>query len=186
MTIEVAIAAVGLGRRLRADPRVVAIFVAFEIAHDIIANILPLPLTVAAAARGLSGLYCVVRRLGELCLSVQVTRAFALAGTFVPVPTKKVLPSTSLASNASHTTDGRCRRAQADNSDAFHSTTTFVSPIFISILLGVSITRELAVKYRTVALGLVDEVVALLRDTDSGSRVHQQLPRRRRCQFRDE
>ena len=35
MTIEVAIAAVGLGRRLRADPRVVAIFVAFEIAHDI-------------------------------------------------------------------------------------------------------------------------------------------------------
>ena len=142
MTIEVAIAAVGLGRRLRADPRVVAIFVAFEIAHDIIANILPLPLTVAAAARGLSGLYCVVRRLGELCLSVQVTRAFALAGTFVPVPTKKVLPSTSLASNASHTTDGRCRRAQADNSDAFHSTTTFVSPIFISILLGVSITTE--------------------------------------------
>ena len=54
VTMEVAIAAVGLGRRLRADPRVVAIFVAFEIAHDIIANILPLPLTVAAAARGLS------------------------------------------------------------------------------------------------------------------------------------
>ena len=90
MTIEVAIAAVGLGRRLRADPRVVAIFVAFEIAHDIIANILPLPLTVAAAARGLSGLYCVVRRLGELRLSVQVTSAFALAGTFVPVPTTNV------------------------------------------------------------------------------------------------
>ena len=30
VTIEVAIAAVGLGRRLRADPRVVAIFVAFD------------------------------------------------------------------------------------------------------------------------------------------------------------
>ena len=98
VTIEVAIAAVGLGRRLRADPRVVAIFVAFEIAHDIIANILPLPLTVAAAARGLSGLYCVVRRLGELCLSVQVTRAFALAGTFVPVPTERYATCASLFS----------------------------------------------------------------------------------------